>query len=81
MYLSENHYLVNHEQHLDRLRNLEHRQLCQVAGWQGFSSKLYQETVSRLGIQLVNWGTKLQSFQNPDTGCQEAPVKMSITAR
>lgn len=80
MYLSENHYLVSHEQHLDRLRKLEQHQLRQVARWQGLNSKIYQGTVSWLGIQLINLGTILQNSQNPDTGCQEAPVKMSITA-
>jgi len=80
MYLSENHYAINHEQHQDRLRELERRQLRQVAGWEGLNSKIYRETVSWLGIQLVSWGSKLQDSQNPDRGCQEASVKMSITA-
>jgi len=80
MYLSEIHYLINREQHQDRLRELERYQLRRLAEGQRLSSKVYQEAVGWLGTQLVNWGTKLQSSQNPDTGCQEASLKISITA-
>jgi hypothetical protein len=80
MYLSEVHYLVNHEQHQDRLRALEGYQLRQIAGGQGFSSKVYREIVGWLGTQLISWGTRLQGSQNPDTRCQEASLKISMTA-
>jgi tRNA A37 threonylcarbamoyladenosine biosynthesis protein TsaE len=79
MYSPETHVLISHEKYKDRLREIEHLQLLRHIEQQGLSSKIYQKIASRLGIQLVNWGTKLQSSPNPDTGCQEAPLKISIT--
>ena len=79
MYLSEIHYLVNREKHQDRLRELERYQLRRLAEGQRLSSKVYRETVGWLGTQLINLGTKLQGSQNPDTGCQEESLKMSMT--
>ena len=79
MYLSEVHYLVNHEQHRDRIRRFERYQLRRLVERPGLNSKVYRETVSWLGTQLVNWGTRLQGSQNPDTGCQEASLKISVT--
>jgi len=79
MFLPDANTLVNHEQYRDRLRQMEHLQLLRRIEQPGLGSKVYQKIVSWLGTQLVNWGTKLQGPQNPDTGCQEASLKMSIT--
>lgn len=81
MYLSEIYHLVSHEKHQDRLRALERHQLRRIAEQQAPGSGIYRQIVGWLGTQLVNWGTKLQSSQNPDTGCQEASLKISITTR
>ena len=59
----EMHYLVYKEQYKDRLRDMEHQQLLQAAGLQqGISLKLYRKAVSWLGVQMVKWGSKLQSY-------------------
>jgi hypothetical protein len=80
MYLLETLLDVNHQQYLDRLREAERQRLLRIIEGPRSSSKMYRKSVGWLGTQLVKWGTKLQSSQNPDTGCQEASLKMSMTA-
>ena len=79
MYLPDSHNLVDHERYQDRLREIEHLRLLRLVERQSLGSKVYRVTVSWLGTQLVNWGTKLQGSQNPDTGCQEASLKITMT--
>jgi hypothetical protein len=62
MLLPDSHTLVNHQQHQDRLREIEHLRLLHLIEQQSIASKVYQRIVSWLGIQLVNWGTKLQEY-------------------
>jgi hypothetical protein len=62
MYLSENHYLINREQHQDRLREIEHQRLINLVGQQGSGSKLYRKACSKFGSMMVTWGSKLQSY-------------------
>ena len=79
MLTPEMHYSVYKEQHKDRLREIEHQHLLQAAGLQqSISSKLYRRTVSWLGIQMVKWGSKLQSYATPDKGCQESSFKIPM---
>jgi hypothetical protein len=82
MYLPETHIAVNHQKFLDRLHEVEQQRLLKIAGWQSVSSRVYRRTGSWLGTQLVNWGAKLQQYnlpQNPDIGCQETSVKITMT--
>ena len=82
MYLLETYVAVNRQQYLDRLREVERQRLLKIVGRQSLSSRVYRRIGSWLGIQLVNWGAKLQQHnlpQNPDTGCQEASLKITIT--
>lgn len=79
MYLPNTHNVINHELYRDRLREIEHLQLLRLIERQSLSSKIYRRTISWLGTQLVNLGTKLQNFQNTDTGCQETSNKISMT--
>jgi len=79
MYSPEMFIAIHHQQYQDRLREIERQRLLKTIGGQSLSSKVYQKAVGWLGTQLVNWGTKLQSSQNPDTGCQEASLKISTT--
>lgn len=63
MHSLEIDYLVIQQQHKDRLRNIEHEQLLQVAKLQpGINTKLYRKTTSWLGRQMVKWGSKLQEY-------------------
>ena len=50
-----------HEQHEDRLRDLEQQQLLQTAGLNpSINLKIPRKAVQWLGGQMVKWGTKLQ---------------------
>jgi hypothetical protein len=50
-----------HEQHEDRLRDLEQQHLLQTAGLNpSINLKIPRKAVQWLGGQMVKWGTKLQ---------------------
>ena len=79
MFTPEMDYMVYQEQHRDRLRKIEHQRLLQIAGQrQNNSPKLYRQSVSWLGSQLVKWGSQLQRYAAPDTGCQESSLKIPM---
>ena len=79
MYSPETYLIVTRQQYLDRLREVERQKLLKIVGWQSLGSRVYHRAGSWLGTQLVNLGTKLQGSQNPDTGCQEASLKITMT--
>jgi hypothetical protein len=62
MYLTETYTEVNHQQWQDRLRDIEHQNLLKTIGAQSPNLTIYRKAISWLGIQLVNWGTRLQNY-------------------
>jgi len=55
-------HLVIHEQHKDLLRELDRRQLVQLAEQQNAGAKPYNKAAGLLGTYMVKLGTKLQSL-------------------
>lgn len=63
MFSLEVNFLVQQEQHQDRLRDMERRQLLQtVARQPNAGLTLYHKAAGWLGDRLVTWGSKLQSY-------------------
>jgi hypothetical protein len=63
MYSLDSHQLVYQEQLKDRMRDKKNQKLLQVAGLHnGVSLKLYQQVVIWLGMQMVRWGSRLESL-------------------
>lgn len=63
MFNTELSYLVYQEESKNRLREINRRHLLQrVKSEQGLTLKLYRQAVNWLGIQLVKWGTKLETY-------------------
>jgi hypothetical protein len=66
MFLPEKNLLVHQEQHKDRLREMEHRQLLREAGLEpDLALKAPRQAARWLGTQMVIWGTKLQEVDTP----------------
>ena len=76
MHSPQVHYLIHKTQYQDRLREIEHDHLLQVAGLSKDSN--YRKAAWWLGMQMVKWGSKLQNLDNPDKGCQEASLKIVV---
>jgi hypothetical protein len=63
MFSLEVNFLVQQEQHKDRLRNIERRQLLQAVDKQpNVGLTVYRKAAGWLGDRLVTWGAKLQSY-------------------
>ena len=66
MLLPEKDLLIHQEQHKDRLREMERRQLLREAGLDSDLATLAPRKAARwLGTQMVKWGTKLQDGDAP----------------
>jgi hypothetical protein len=56
-------YLLSLEQHRERLRNLERRQLVQLASRQRAANQaIHRRVVGWIGGRLVRWGLALQQY-------------------
>jgi hypothetical protein len=66
------------EQRENHTRETEYQQLPQAAGLQNSSLKRYRKAIRWLGEHMVKWGTKLQSYDRPDQGSQETPLKIPL---
>ena len=76
MHSPQVHYLIHKTQYQDRLREIEHDHLLQVAGLSKDSN--YRKAAWWLGMQMVKWGSKLQIL-DPDKGRQESSLKIPVT--
>jgi hypothetical protein len=60
---SEMRYLINKEQQKDWGREIKQQRLLAMAGLpEGLALKMYRQSVSWLGRQMVKWGAKLQNY-------------------
>lgn len=59
------------EHHQDLLREAEHERLILTAGLrQPGNWKLHRKIVGWLGVQMVRWGSKLQSYSTMPPPCR-----------
>lgn len=80
MYLPLIHLVVHTEMQLDRLIRVQHQSMLNAIERDRRQNRTSRKVFGWLGTQMIAWGTKLQSPQNSDTGCQETLFKVSTIA-